>query len=507
MFWEKDCRMEQLFLGIDLGTSAMKLVLMDGQKNVLAQITEKYQTAQPDKGWIEIDPEIWFGCMRAAMEKILSGCDRTKLRGIGITGQMHTLVVLDGNGRPVRPAIMWNDIRTKELIPELKKRMETFDEGEYLSKTISTGSPAANLYWMKKNEPENFKKIRKFLIGPDYLVYRLTGVYGTDYCEASTSCLYQIHKKQWSQEMRAFLGLSEEVYPPVRGSVQTAGTLTAEMSVLFSLDGNVKVLTGTGDNPATAVSTGCLGRGYPVISLGTSGVLMMPVAEPKEQARGKMILFSFDGRSCSYLVQGVVQSNGNTFEWWARNMLGEADFSRIDEMLEQGRACSSGSGLVFYPHLMGDKTLYADPDIRGAFVGLGAETKREDMLYAVVEGLCFSFRQLAEEMHLPLDRFGSVKVVGGGAKSHVWVQTLADVLRMPVEKMDGMIGPAFGIALLAAYQEGCVSSLEQISEGNVKVERRFVPDAACSATCEKRYQIYKRMQAGLKYITEGTVLG
>ena len=204
MFWEKDCRMEQLFLGIDLGTSAMKLVLMDGQKNVLAQITEKYQTAQPDKGWIEIDPEIWFGCMRAAMEKILSGCDRTKLRGIGITGQMHTLVVLDGNGRPVRPAIMWNDIRTKELIPELKKRMETFDEGEYLSKTISTGSPAANLYWMKKNEPENFKKIRKFLIGPDYLVYRLTGVYGTDYCEASTSCLYQIHKKQWSQEMRAF---------------------------------------------------------------------------------------------------------------------------------------------------------------------------------------------------------------------------------------------------------------------------------------------------------------
>ena len=190
MFWEKDCRMEQLFLGIDLGTSAMKLVLMDGQKNVLAQITEKYQTAQPDKGWIEIDPEIWFGCMRAAMEKILSGCDRTKLRGIGITGQMHTLVVLDGNGRPVRPAIMWNDIRTKELIPELKKRMETFDEGEYLSKTISTGSPAANLYWMKKNEPENFKKIRKFLIGPDYLVYRLTGVYGTDYCEASTSRLY-----------------------------------------------------------------------------------------------------------------------------------------------------------------------------------------------------------------------------------------------------------------------------------------------------------------------------
>lgn len=187
-------------------------------------------------------------------------------------------------------------------------------------------------------------------------------------------------------------------------------------------------------------------------------------------------------------------------------MLGAADFSQIDGMLEQGRNGSSGSGLVFYPHLMGDKTLYADPDIRGAFVGLSPETRREDMLYAVVEGLCFSFRQLAEEMHLPLDRFGSVKVVGGGAKSHVWVQTLADVLKMPVEKMDGMIGPAFGIALLAAYQEGCVTSLEQISEGNVQVERCFVPDRLCSEECERRYQIYKRMHAGLKYITEGAVL-
>ena len=498
--------MERLFLGVDLGTSAMKLVLMDGYKNVLAQITENYQTARPNQGWSEIDPEIWFGCMKKAMEKALSCCDRKNLRGIGITGQMHTLVTLDETGKPVRPAIMWNDIRTKELIPELRQKMETFEEGAYLSKTISTGSPAANLYWMKEREPEHFKKIRKFLIGPDYLVYRLTGAYGTDYCEASTSCLYQIHRRQWSGEMRELLGLTNDVYPPVRGSVQVAGTLTEEMAKLFSLDRNIKVLTGTGDNPAAAVSTGCLGRGYPVISLGTSGVLMMPVAKTKEQAKGKMILFSFDGRSCSYLVQGVVQSNGNTFEWWARNMLGEADFSRIDGMLEQGRNGSSGSGLVFYPHLMGDKTLYADPDIRGAFVGLSPETRREDMLYAVVEGLCFSFRQLAEEMHLPLDRFGSVKVVGGGAKSHVWVQTLADVLKMPVEKMDGMIGPAFGIALLAAYQEGCVTSLEQISEGNVQVERCFVPDRLCSEECERRYQIYKRMHAGLKYITEGAVL-
>lgn len=490
------------FLGIDLGTSAIKLVLIDGQKNVLAQITEEYEAAQPEKGFNEIDPEAWFDCMQKGMERIFETCDKSLLTGIGVTGQMHTLIALDEAGKAVRPAMMWNDIRTSALIPELKEKMQGFQEGTYLSRTISTGSPAANLYWMRKNEPENFSRIKKFLIGPDYLVYRLTGSYGTDYCEASTSCLYQIMAKKWSEEMRELIGLDESMYPEVRGSMLPAGTLDAAVAGRLFLSRDICVLTGTGDNPATAISTGCLGRGYPVISLGTSGVIMMPVSEIKEDAKGKMILFSFDGETCFYLLQGVVQSSGSTFDWWVKAIMGEEDFSEIDRLIRSER--THENSVLFYPHLLGEKTLYSDPNIRGAFIGLSTETDRSDMLYAVIEGLCFGIRELAEKMCLPLNRFGSVKVAGGGAKSRVWMQTLSNALNIRIEQMDGMIGPAFGIALLAAYHCGVFESLEQISEGAVKVKNCYEPQPEAAAACEGRYRKYLRIQKGLQYIEDGT---
>lgn len=495
-------RTKHTFLGIDLGTSAMKLVLIDADKNVLAQIVEEYQAARPERGFCEIDPEVWYDCMISAMERILNRCDRSRIRGIGVTGQMHTLVVLDELGRPVRPAIMWNDIRTRDLLPELKARIRDFPEGEYLSRTISTGSPAASLYWMRLNEPDRFKRIRKFLIGPDYLVYRLTGRYGTDYCEASTSCLYQIREKRWSPEMREMIGLKKEVYPQIRGSVLAAGTLCPELAKRFGLHRETDVLTGTGDNPATAISTGCLGRGYPVISLGTSGVIMMPVSTLQENAKGKTILFSFDDHSYSYLVQGAVQSNGSTLDWWVRKIMEEKDFQAVDSLIDIER--SAASGVIFYPHLMGDKTLYADPGLRGSFIGLSTETDRSDMLYAVIRGLCFSFRELAEKMRLPLNRYGSVKVVGGGSKSRVWMQTLANVLNIRIEQMDGMTGPAFGIALLAACRCNPFDSPERISEGAVKIESCFEPQPGAVAACEVQYEKYLRMQKGLAFIMEGT---
>lgn len=493
--------MEDIFLGIDLGTSAMKMVLVDGTKHILAQITEEYQAAQPKQGWNEIDPENWYACMKNGIKKILENCARSCVRAIGVTGQMHTLVVLGEDGRPVRPAMMWNDIRTKDLIAELRKRVETFSEGKYLARTISTGSPAANLYWLKKYEPHNFEKIRKFLIGPDYLVYRLTGQFGTDYCEASTSCLYEIKKKQWSEQMRELIGLSREAYPPVRGSVLAAGRLSREIAELFSLREDTEVLVGTGDNPATAISTGCLGRGYPVISLGTSGVFMTPVCQPRDNAKGKVILFSFDDVNYSYLVQGAVQSNGSTLEWWVKNIMEVEDFSVVDQLVCPDTAWKSS--VLFYPHLVGDKTLYADPNIRGGFFGLSTETTRSELLYSVIEGLCFSFRELAEKMELPLEKFGSVKVVGGGARSRSWMQTMANVLNIRIEQMDGMTGPAYGIALLAAYHCGSVASLEQISEGVMKVNQVFEPVPAAAEACEKKYEKYLRIHKGLRYIMDG----
>ena len=284
----------------------------------------------------------------------MEGQDTSALAGIGVTGQMHTLIVLGEDGKAVRPAMMWNDTRTKIILPELKNKIRKFPEGEYLSKTISTGSPAANLYWMKKYEPENLEKIKKFLIGPDYLVFCLTGNTVTDYCEASTSCLYRIDKKEWSEEIRQLIGLEKNTYPEIKGSARKAGKILPEIAEEFQFSSDVEVIVGTGDNPATAISTGCLGLGYPVISLGTSGIFMMPIEKSESQTRGKKILFSFDDKKYSFLVQGAVQCNGNTFDWWNRDIMEMRNFHKMTTELDVSKMAENE--LMFYPHLNGEKT-------------------------------------------------------------------------------------------------------------------------------------------------------
>lgn len=496
--------MENTYIGIDLGTSAIKIVLIDAKKNILNQYTESYRTDSPKAGWSEITPDIWTGSMIRGLKYVLKDADKSLVRRIGITGQMHTLIVLDKEGKPVRPAILWNDLRTREIIPDLKEKISTFQEGDYLSGIISTGSPAANLCWLRQNEPEHFGQISKFLIGSDYLVYFLTGQYQTDYCEASTSCLYQLEERRWSAEIRNLIGLQESAYPAVRGSALKAGRLKDEMAELLGLDKEVEVLVGTGDNPATAISTGCLGHGYPVISLGTSGVLMTPVKHPEKPAKGKQILFSADGRRYFRLVQGVMQSNGSTIDWWNKKILDQDRPFCMENHEHMIKAAASD--LLFYPHLAGDKTIYADPDIRGAFLGLGMNSGRNDLTYAIVEGLCFGLRQLAEEMQLPLADYDSIKVVGGGTNNSFWLELLASVLNIKIEKLEGRIGAAYGIALLAAYKDCGNGLFETIADDTVKTERCYEPNPEVAEVCGKKYEKYVRIRKGLQYIMEGTEL-
>lgn len=491
-------RTKHCFLGIDLGTSALKLTLIDEDLKLVARESQPYEIAQPEFGWREIEPDVWFQCLAQAMERLFQAQNPARVDGIGVTGQMHTLVMLDERGAPLRPALMWDDARTRELVAEMRGEIARQPGGDYLARTISTGSPAANLYWLRRAEPERFKRLAKFLIAPDYLVYRLTGKYGTDYCEASTSCLYDIGRREWSPYMREMIGLDPSVYPDVRGSAVAAGRLLPEIARRFSMREDVEVLTGTGDNPATALSTGCLGQGIPVISLGTSGVLMTRVDHLEPDAKGKSILFSADGTRFSHLVQGALQSNGTSFEWWLQSILGIEDFSQADRMLEERPP--KASELLFFPHLTGEKTVFADPDIRGAFLGLSTQTTREDMIYAVLEGLSYGYRQLAEAMRLDLTGCGRIRIVGGGARSSSWAQALANVLNVTVEQMDGIVSPALGIALLAAYARGFIPSLEAIAGGTIKVKRSFHPEPDEVRRCEEMYPKYLKIFQAMKFI-------
>ena len=482
----------------------MKFILIDGQRRVLAQSSEQYQASKPKKEWCEIDPEIWYECMIRGMKRILKDERAERLKGIGITGQMHTLIPVNKDGKAVRLAIMWNDMRTKGLLPELKRVFRNFKEGKYLAETVSTGSPAAGLYWMKKEEPKAFAAMDKFLIGPDYLVYRLTGEYTTDYCEASTSCLFNLKERAWSKDVQKFLGLSDSIYPRLGASSEIAGLVGEETAKKLGISKAVFVIHGTGDNPAAAISTGCLGKGYPVISLGTSGILMMPVSKLTQEAKGKRILLALEKGSFQYLVQGAVQSTGNTLDWWIKNICGELDYGSLEENCLPAEL--SEDEVLFYPHLMGEKTIYGNPSLRGAFLGLGMESTRKSMTYAVLEGLSMGFRELAEKMQIPLDQFDSIKVVGGGANNDTWLQILANVLHKRIERLEGVTGAAYGIALLALFRDGGIDKMEDLSSGLISVQKQFVPDERVMKKLDARYEKYCRIYHALGYLGEDKIV-
>lgn len=486
--------MKDLFIGIDLGTSSMKLILIDREQHVLSSVSKAYEVVGSREGWREIQPEIWYDSMVQGVRELLSGQDPSRLNRIGITGQMHTLVVVDREGEPIRPALMWNDLRTRDLVPELREKLKGFEGSAYLSRTISTGSPLSNLYWLKQNEPENYRRIGKFLIAPDYLVYRLTGQYVTDYCDASTSCLYDLDQKRWSSQVFDLLGLDFSVCPKVQGSAIPAGSVTEEAAAALCIPAGVPVLTATGDNAAAAMSLGCMAQRQPFISLGTSGVLVVPVGEDWSAPYGKRILFSQDDRNFSQLVQGTVQSNGPTINWWSSGILEKESFDWIDREIDP--EAQKDNPVIFYPHMAGEKTIYADSSLRGAFIGLGTESGRAEMSYAMLEGICFGLRMLAEKIGVLLTPEQSFRVVGGGANSKVWLQTLANVLGVTVERVDGNIGASYGIA----HQASCKGSDDESIDVPLVVSAVYKPDPVMVAICDQKYAKYKRIYKALKYI-------
>jgi len=485
------------YIGFDLGTSSVKLCLTDEKGNLIKEASRSYELLQPNQGWKEIDPRTWWENSCEAIEELLDGTDGCLVKGIGVTGQMHTLILLDANGEVVRPALMWNDTRTADLVPGMMDAIRDTEIG-YLNRILSTGSPAANMLWVKENEPSNYNRIKKFLIGPDYIVYRLTGTYGTDYCEASTSSMYDTVKKCWSPVMQEILGLADEIYPEVKGSAEVAGTILPELAERFGLNPDTKVIVGTGDNPAASIPTGCLGKHYPVFSMGTSGVLMFPRENLDYTAKGKNILFGFDREHCNILVQGVVQSCGSSFGWWNLDIMESNGFNHIDSMFDKDKL--GENHLLFYPHLVGDKTIYADPSLRGAFIGLSTDTTRADMTLAVMEGIAFALKQLASEMHLEDTHLEELKVIGGGSKSRIWMQVLADVMNLPIAQMGGEGGAGYGMALLAAYACGEIATIEEISDNAVEVKEHFYPRTYNAGLYEEKYKKYLQIHDALKPI-------
>lgn len=492
-------------VGIDLGTSSVKLTLIDDQGAVVGTAGCDYAPVCPQPGWKEIDPELWWNCTCTAMRELLAPINAADVVAVGVTGQMHTTVFVDGEGQSVRPALMWNDTRDPELAARVRTAYEEAGLG-YLSRIVSTGSPAVNLAWLAENEPESFAHTERFLVGPDWIVFKLTGSAGTDLCEASTSSLFDLEACDWDARARAVLGLPAEIYPAVVAAGAIVGGVSAAAAKASGLPEGCLVVHGTGDNPAAAIPTGCLTRKVPVLSLGTSGVLMGTRPEPDLEARGKNILLSLDGVERMTLVQGVVQSCGSSYSWWTKDVLKLTSFDSADAGIDVSRL---GEGdLIFYPHLTGEKTLYGDPTLRGAFLGLSTDVTQAQMTLAVMEGVAFGVRQLAEEMSFDLASAGGLQVIGGGSKSRVWMQVLADVLGVDTLQMRGQTGAGYGMALLAlavtaggdGEETSLASRLDVLAGGAVSCAERFSPDAAAQARYDAKYERYLRIHDGLKEV-------
>lgn len=485
-------------VGIDLGSSSVKLSLVAQDGTILASAERPYNVSRPRPGWEEVDPETWWQATLEALEEICGKYFGLEIAGMGVTGQMHTTVFVDEDGHSVRPAIMWSDRRTADMVAPAR---EAFARLGLVGseRIVSTGSPALNLAWIVQNEPDAAARVKRFLIGPDWIVFKLTGVMGTDYCEASTSSLFDFAGGTWSEDACGELGIPASWCPEIRGSACVAGALLPEIAERLGLGPSVQVVAGTGDNPAAAIPTGCLTQGRPVLSLGTSCVLMFSRPLPDFASRGKNILVSFDGEKVMTLVQGVVQSCGSSRTWLDLGVLKCESHVAADR--EVPTDLMGRNPVMFYPHLTGEKTLYADPGLRGAFLGLSTSTTRGELILALMEGVAYGVRQLVDQTGLEIDGEDGLQVIGGGARSDIWMQVLADVLGVKTLRMRGSATAGYGAALLS-LSASCELDLADACKNAVSVDRVFEPREGTSQDYSSQYTRYLRIHDAIKSIEE-----
>lgn len=484
------------FIGIDIGTSAVKLLLMYQDGTIKKTVSREYPISFPRTGWSEQNPEDWYEQTKDGLKELLRDIDKEKVAGIGFGGQMHGLVVLDQEDRVIRPTILWNDGRTAAETEYLNEEIGKDKLSQYTANIAFAGFTAPKILWMKKHEPENFNRISKIMLPKDYIAYRLTGVHCTDPSDASGTLLYDVKNKCWSKEMMEICGVTEEQLPTVYESYEVVGTIKEEVAEELGLRKDVKVVAGAGDNAAAAVGTGTVGEGKCNVSLGTSGTIF--ISSRRFGVDKNNALHSFAHADGNYHLMGVVLSAASCNKWWMEDILKTTDFAG-----EQKNIKNLGKNQVYFlPYLMGERSPHNDPNARGAFVGMTMETTREDMTLAMMEGVAFAIRdsyEIAKSLGIEVER---TKMCGGGAKSPLWRRILANVLNLKVDILEVEEGPALGGAMLAAVGCGLYSSVEEIAQKLVKVRETVEPEPEIVELYNQRYRIFKSIYPRLKGLFE-----
>ena len=481
-----------LYIGVDLGTSAVKLLLMNEAGHIEKIVSREYPLSFPHSGWSEQNPYDWYDKTLDGLKELLSECDKSLVDGISFGGQMHGLVTLDAQDEVVRPAILWNDGRTTEETTYLNEQIRRERLTGYTANIAFAGFTAPKILWMQKNEPDLWAKVKKIMLPKDYLAYRLSGTFCTDYSDASGMLLMDVKNKCWSKEMMEICHVSREQLPDLYESFEVVGTLKKEIASELGVPETVKVIAGAGDNAAAAVGTGTVGANHCNLSLGTSGTLF--VSSDKFGVDEHNALHSFAHADGGYHLMGCMLSAASCNKWWMDEILKTKDYAG-----EQKGIQTLGENQVFYlPYLMGERSPHNNPDARAMFVGMSMDTTREDMTLAVLEGVAFGLRDSLEVARSLGIRIDSSRICGGGAKSPLWRQIIAAVMNVKLEIIESEEGPGYGAAILAAVGCGTFESVESACEKLVKVIDTVEPDPVLVQKYEEKYQKFKQLYPIMK---------
>lgn len=479
------------YIGVDLGTSSVKLLLMDEKGEIKNIVSKEYPLYFPKTGWSEQKPEDWWSRTKEGIRELIGAVDAAKVAGISFGGQMHGLVILDKEDNVLRPAILWNDGRTQAECDYLNKEIGREKISEYTANMALTGFTAPKLLWVKKNEPEIFEKIEKIMLPKDYLAYKLSGVHCTDVSDASGMLLFDVKNKCWSKEMMEIVGVKESQLAKIFESYEVVGTLLPDVAAELGLPETVKVIAGAGDNAAGAVGTGTLEHGMCSVSLGTSGTVFIATDEFAVDDANAM--HSFAHANGKYHFLGCMLSAASSNKWWMDDIIGTKDYAA-----EQKGITEIGKNHVYYlPYLMGERTPHNNPNARGCFVGLSMDTKREDMTLAVMEGVTYALRDALEIARSFGVKITRVRAIGGGAKSPLWCRVLANIMNVKVDRINCEEGPGYGAAILAAVGCGEFASVEEAASKLIRVVDTIEQEPAVVAEYEKRYAVFRAIYPAL----------
>lgn len=484
-------------IGVDLGTSGTKTVLFDEVGSVLASKTVEYSLYQPQNGWAEQDPADWWHATCDGIQSVLktASVKASEIKGIGISGQMHGLVMLDKNGTVLRKSIIWCDQRTAAECEEITQAVGAKRLIEITANPALTGFTASKILWVRNHEPEVYEKCAHILLPKDYIRYMLTGEFATEVSDASGMQLLDVPGRKWSDEVLEKLHIDKALLAKVYESPEITGRVTACAAQLCGLVSGIPVVGGAGDNAAAAVGTGTVCDGTAFTTLGTSGVVFAHTDKLCIDPQGRVHTFCCAVPG-AWHVMGVTQAACLSLKWFRDTFCTDESYAALDKAAEKiPIGCDK---LLYLPYLMGERTPHLDPDCRGVFFGLSAMHTKAHLTRAVMEGVAYSQRDSVEVLRSMGVTITDMLACGGGGTSPLWRQMLADIYACPVKTVASKEGPALGVAILAAVGTGLYASVSQACKEIIKINPAQNPIASNSAAYEKVYALYTSLYPALK---------